>query len=254
MVRAQQSPAAWRWSSATSLSPPTVDDGDSPEFAEPAAQYADVLAYPPPGLPPDRGPAFERRIETGTHPSPSDAALLAGSALVAGATVAFLLDQGWIRPSWSALTQPICWSCWRCCTCSKRCGPTSSRSPPNCTWTMPACSGCCSSATSVIIRRVGLICGPNISTVLRTPWAAQPRRLPHTEALPRRFRPGVAHGLRRARALVAWRLGSSLRPSLARPPLPRSWPPVLLPSGPASCTPNSRPRRFPGRDSRSALV
>ena len=48
----------------------TVDAGDPPDFAALAREYADVLADPPPGLPPDRGPAFELRIETGTHPMP----------------------------------------------------------------------------------------------------------------------------------------------------------------------------------------
>ena len=44
-----------------------ADDGDPPEFAALAGEYADVLADPPPGLPPDRGPAFELCIETGTR-------------------------------------------------------------------------------------------------------------------------------------------------------------------------------------------
>ena len=39
------------------------DDGDPPDFAALAGEYADVLAGPPPGLPPDRGPAFELRID-----------------------------------------------------------------------------------------------------------------------------------------------------------------------------------------------
>ena len=43
-----------------------ADDGDPPEFAALAGEYADVLAKPPPALPLDRGPAFELRIETGT--------------------------------------------------------------------------------------------------------------------------------------------------------------------------------------------
>ena len=46
------------------------DDGDPPDFAALAGEYADVLAGPPPGLPPDRGPAFELRIDTGEHPVP----------------------------------------------------------------------------------------------------------------------------------------------------------------------------------------
>ena len=36
-----------------------ADDGSPPEFGALAGEYADVLAGPPPGLPTDRGPAFE---------------------------------------------------------------------------------------------------------------------------------------------------------------------------------------------------
>jgi hypothetical protein len=40
-------------------------DGDPPDFAALAAEYGDILAGPPPGLPrPDRGPAFELRMDT----------------------------------------------------------------------------------------------------------------------------------------------------------------------------------------------
>ena len=52
---------------AFALSP---DDGNPPDFAALAGEYADVLAGPPPGLPPDRGPAFELHIDTGEHPMP----------------------------------------------------------------------------------------------------------------------------------------------------------------------------------------
>jgi len=38
-----------------------ADDGDPPDFA---GEYADVLTGPPPGLPPDRAPALELRIES----------------------------------------------------------------------------------------------------------------------------------------------------------------------------------------------
>ena len=47
-----------------------ADDGYPPKFAALAGEYADVLADPPPGLPPDSGPAFDLRIETGTQPMP----------------------------------------------------------------------------------------------------------------------------------------------------------------------------------------
>ena len=38
-----------------------VDDGDPPEFPSLAGEYAYVLAEPSPGLPTDRGAAFESR-------------------------------------------------------------------------------------------------------------------------------------------------------------------------------------------------
>ena len=44
--------------------------GDPTEFAALADDYAEVLAGPPQGLPPDRGPAFELHIDTGSHPMP----------------------------------------------------------------------------------------------------------------------------------------------------------------------------------------
>ena len=40
------------------------------QFVALAAEYADVLAGPPPGPPPDWGPEFELRIDTGNHPMP----------------------------------------------------------------------------------------------------------------------------------------------------------------------------------------
>ena len=60
------------------------DAGDPPDFAALAAGCADVLGGPPPGLPPNRGPEFELRVETGSHPMPRsiapDEALVAGRA------------------------------------------------------------------------------------------------------------------------------------------------------------------------------
>ena len=54
--------------------------------------------------------------------------------------------------------------------------------------------------TSENIRRVGSTCWPNSSTAPCTSRAEphRPGRLPHREALPRRPRPGAAHGPRRA--------------------------------------------------------
>ena len=78
-----------------------VDAGDPPDFAALAREYADVLADPPPGLPPDRGPAFELRIETGTHPMPRSRPMKRwsqGELDECRKQVAFLLDQGWIVP------------------------------------------------------------------------------------------------------------------------------------------------------------
>ena len=78
------------------------DDSDPPDFAALAGEYADVLAGPPPGLPPDRGPAFELRIETGSHPMPRSRPMKRwsqGELDECRKQVSFLLDQGWIVPS-----------------------------------------------------------------------------------------------------------------------------------------------------------
>jgi hypothetical protein len=42
------------------------DHGDPPEFVAMASEFADVLAGPPPGLPPDQGTDFELRIDRRT--------------------------------------------------------------------------------------------------------------------------------------------------------------------------------------------
>ena len=78
------------------------DDGDPPDFAALAAEYADVLAGPPPDLPPDRGPAFELRINTGEHPMPRSRPMKRwsqGELDECRKQVASLLDQDWIVPS-----------------------------------------------------------------------------------------------------------------------------------------------------------
>jgi hypothetical protein len=96
-------------SSATSPSPPTgrlsrcrLTTATPPDFAALAGEYADVLAGPPPGVPPDRGPAFELRIETGCHPMPARGPMKRwsqGELDECRKQVAYLLDQGWVVPS-----------------------------------------------------------------------------------------------------------------------------------------------------------
>jgi Reverse transcriptase (RNA-dependent DNA polymerase) len=78
------------------------DEGDPPDFAALAGEFGDVLAGPPPGLPPDRGPAFELRIDTETHPMPRSRPMKRwsqGELDECRKQVAFLLDVGWIVPS-----------------------------------------------------------------------------------------------------------------------------------------------------------
>ena len=82
--------------------PGPPDEGDPPDFASLVAGYGDVLGGPPPGLPPDRGPEFELRIETGSHPMPRSRPMKRwsqGELDECRKQVAFLLDQGWIVPS-----------------------------------------------------------------------------------------------------------------------------------------------------------
>jgi hypothetical protein len=71
-------------------------DGEPPDFAALTAEYCDILAGPPPGLPPDRGPAFELRIDTGSHPMQRSEKMKRWSQGVNECLkqVAFLLDQG----------------------------------------------------------------------------------------------------------------------------------------------------------------
>ncbi len=53
------------------LTPPlSCPEADPPEFSALASEYADFLGGAPAGLPPDRGPEFELRIDTGTAPMP----------------------------------------------------------------------------------------------------------------------------------------------------------------------------------------
>ncbi len=79
-----------------------AEDGDPLDAAALIAEYVDVLAGPPPGLPPDRGPEFELRIDTGSHPMPRSRQMKRwsqGELDECRKEVACLLDQGWIVPS-----------------------------------------------------------------------------------------------------------------------------------------------------------
>ena len=81
-----------------------------PDFASLVAGYGDVLGGPPPGLPPDRGPEFELRIETGSHPMPRSRPmkrLSQGELDECRKQVTYLLDQGWIVPSRASLAASI---------------------------------------------------------------------------------------------------------------------------------------------------
>ena len=77
------------------------NDGDPPEFATLAGKYSNVLAGQPSCLPPDRCPAFELRIDTGSDPMLRSRPMKRwsqGELDECLTQVAFLLDQGWIVP------------------------------------------------------------------------------------------------------------------------------------------------------------
>jgi hypothetical protein len=81
-----------------------AEDGEPPDTAALIAEYGDVLASPPPGLPPDRGPEFELCIDNGPHPMPRSRPMKRWSQgeldePECRKQVAFMLDQGWIIPS-----------------------------------------------------------------------------------------------------------------------------------------------------------
>ena len=79
-----------------------AEERDPPEFVALAAEYADVLAGPPPGPPPDWGSEFELRIDTGNHPMPRSrpmTRLSQGELDECRQQIALLLDHGWIVPS-----------------------------------------------------------------------------------------------------------------------------------------------------------
>jgi len=73
---------------------------DHPAFAALKAEFADVLAGPPHGLPPDRG--IELALETGTRPMPRTRPvkrLSEGELAELRRQLLDLLDRGWIQPS-----------------------------------------------------------------------------------------------------------------------------------------------------------
>ena len=73
---------------------------DHPAFAALKAEFADVLAGPPPGLPPDRG--IELTLETGDRPMPRTRPLKRlseGELAELRKQLHDLLARGWIQPS-----------------------------------------------------------------------------------------------------------------------------------------------------------
>jgi hypothetical protein len=79
-----------------------AETGNHPDFATLAAEYAAVLACPPPGLPPDRGAEFELRIDTGDRPMPRSRPMKRssqGELEECRQQITQLLDNGWIFPS-----------------------------------------------------------------------------------------------------------------------------------------------------------
>ncbi len=80
------------------------ETGDYPDFATLAAEYAAVLAGPPPGLPPDRGAEFELRIDTGDRPMTQSRPMKRLSESQSELEecrqqITQLLNNGWIVPS-----------------------------------------------------------------------------------------------------------------------------------------------------------
>jgi len=82
-----------------------VEEADPPEFEDLKRDFAATLAGPPPGLPPDRGPEFELHIYTGDAPMARSRPMKRfseGEMEECRQQVAWLLDNGWIRPSHAA--------------------------------------------------------------------------------------------------------------------------------------------------------
>ena len=73
---------------------------DPPDFAQLAEEFKDVFKLPK-GLPPDRGPEFTLRIDTGDEPMPRSRQLkrlTQGELNKCSRQIAYLLDQGWMFP------------------------------------------------------------------------------------------------------------------------------------------------------------
>ena len=78
----------------------SLEGDDHPAFAALKAEFADVLAGPPPGLPPDRG--IELVLETGDRPMPRTRPLKRlseGELAELRRQLTDLLDRGWIQHS-----------------------------------------------------------------------------------------------------------------------------------------------------------
>ena len=89
-----------------------VEMGDPSDFAALAAEYAAVLAGPPPGLPPDRGAEFELRIDTGDRPMPRSRPMkriggAQGELEECRQQITQLLNNGWNVPSRASLAASI---------------------------------------------------------------------------------------------------------------------------------------------------
>ena len=75
---------------------------DPAEFESLKTEFATVLAGPPPGMPPDRGPEYELHIDTGDSAMPRSRPMKRwsqGELDECRRQIAILLDNGWIRPS-----------------------------------------------------------------------------------------------------------------------------------------------------------
>ena len=105
------------------LSAPSDAAPPEPAFEALAEEFADVLAGPPPGLPPDRGLEFELHINTGTAPMPRSRPMRRwsiGELEECRKQVNHLLDMGWIRPSTASHAASIVFArkadgTWRFC-------------------------------------------------------------------------------------------------------------------------------------------
>jgi hypothetical protein len=94
---------------------------------------------PPPGLPPDRGPEFELRVDTGSHRMPRSRPMKRWWSQgeldeCRKQAAAFLLDQGWIVPSRASHADSVVFArkpvygTWRCCQDYRRLNAITQRS------------------------------------------------------------------------------------------------------------------------------